>query len=476
MPAGEIVSSSADMLSGIDFSGTAFDGGSEDSAVTDVGDAESVDEGSADAGTESDGSAIDDVMPEEGEGEDQEAAESENAAEPESEAEATPPAAQAEQLPDGVREVTGANGKKEMRLTPSRYETFHGAHKTLRELEALAGEPITPEAFDVRNRAFIGQERLYGDLLSGEPEAQTKVLGHFIDEAQAALQNGEVGTDPTIGLGQAFYSTLQSKAPDAFAHLRMRAAGDLMNEMYAEAQKTGDKNLAISASHIAKALGLSYKKDAEITQFLAIPPASADPVASLRAENQRLQEQLNGRQTTNAAEQWQTWKGSTTKAVTSGVLSDAVLPSLTAERKAWEKFPTQFESLVVAPLNKAVKQTISQDQNFNTRIQLLERSAQRAPSAQKRAEIAEQIKQAYVNRARLAVDAHKAGILREAAALLKQGSDATHQRRQAAQQQRGPRGPQNPVQQSLVPGRDVVNPGGVFDAKQEASRLARLLA
>lgn len=467
----DVMGSAADMISAVDFSGTEFDA----SAVTgadvsaDLGNPGAID--GTDEGTET--GALDGIMPEGGEGEIAE----EPAEDPLAEAAAPPVDPNAQQkpdLPEGVREAT-INGKKEMRLTPARYETFHGAHKTLREFEAMAGEPVTAETFDVRNRAFIGQERLYGDLLSGEPEAQGKVLSHFIDEAQQALANGEVGTDPTIGLGQAFYDTIQEKAPDAYAHLRMRAAGDLVKEMYAEAQRSGNKNLAVSASHVAKALGLSYKKDDDITQFLATPAAQADPLANLRAENQRLQDQINGTRTTNATEQFQAWRGSTTKAVTSGVLTEAVQPSLAAERKAWEKFPTQFDNLVVAPLNKAVKQTIAGDKNFATRIQLLEQSAQRATSAQKRSEIAGQIKQAYVNRARLAVEGHKAGILREAAALLKQGNDATHQRQQAAQGQRGPRGPQNPAPQSLIPGREVVNPGGMFDAKVESARLARLM-
>lgn len=462
------MSSAADMIGAVDFSGTSFD------APADTGDSLGDAAPLNDDGNESSESALDGIQPEGGEGEIPEEPVAEEAAAPEAPAVPDPNAAPATELPEGVREAT-INGKKEMRLTPARYETFHSAHKTLRDFEGVIGEPVTPEGLDVRQRAFMGQERLYTDLLSAEPQTQAKVLSHFIDEAQSALKNGEVGTDPTIPLGQAFYETLQAKAPDAYAHLRMRAAGDLVNEMYAQAQQNGDKNLAISASHIAKALGLGYKKDADITQFLATPPANADPMARLQTENQQLKEQLNGRQTTNAAEQFQTWKSGTTKAVTSSVLSDAILPSLSAERTAWEKFPAQFENLVIAPLNRAVKQTLVQDKNFATRIQLLEQSAQRATSAQKRAEYAGQIKQAYVNRAKLAVEAHKTGILREAATLLKQGNDATHQRRQAAQDQRGPRGPQQPVPRSIVPGQETVNPGGMFDAKQESARLARLL-
>jgi hypothetical protein len=464
--AGEIVSSAADMISGLDLSGTAFDGGGSDvdTSAPDLSlDAEGeqplsdgIEEGIQPA--ESEGEVPDDAVPE---------AEDELPV-PETPEEPAPAA----ELPEGVREAT-INGKKEMRLTPQRYELFHGAHKTLREFEQMAGEPITPDTFDVRNRAYIGQEKLYGDLLSGEPESQAKVLGHFFDEASQAFQNGEVSADPSISLAQTFYDTLQAKSPDAFAHLRMKAADSLVNEMYQEAQRTGDRNIAVSASHIAKALGIGYKNDNDIAQLLATRSVSTDPITSLRAEKARLEQQLNQQATTKATEQYDSWKSTTVKAVTSGVLSEAVSPSLETERKAWEKFPTQFENLVVAPLNKAVKQTIGQDSKFGERIQLLEQAAKRA-TAQKRGEIAGQIKQLYINRAKLAVDAHKATVLREAATLLKQGNDATHQRRAAAQQQRGPRGPQVPAPASIAP-KQVVNPGGIFDAKAETARLRQLM-
>lgn len=388
------------------------------------------------------------------------------------EPEPEPPAAT--DLPEGVREIS-ANGKKEMRLTPARYETFHQAHRTLRDFEQVIGEPITPEILDVRNRAFNGQERLYGDLTSGDAKVQSQVLNHFIDEATRAYEEGEVGTDPVVTLGQAMYDTLQQRSPDAFAHVRMRAAGDLVNEMYAEAQRAGDKNLALGVSHMARALGLPYKKDTEITQYLATPPANADPVANLRAENQRLQQQINERQSASAAEQWNKWKGDARKTVTSSVSSEAVMPSLSEAREAWKDFPNEFDTHVVAPLNKAVRDTLLADKNFTGRIAHLEKLAQRATSEQKRQEYAGQIRQAYVNRARLAVDAHKVDILREAATVLKKGNDTTHARRQNAQQQRGPRGLQSPAPRSLVPGADVVNPGGVFNAKTEAARLAQLL-
>jgi hypothetical protein len=464
--------SAADMLGAVDFSGTDFDPGTPDTgdaatdpapAAPDAGDTDAdlgvpgeVDEPAGDE-TPADETPVEDEQPDA------------------EEAPAEPPADPAAELPDGVREVTDAKGKKEMRLTPQRYETFHGAHKTLRQFEEMIGEPLTPEAFNVRNAAYMGQERLYTDLLSGEPELQSNVLNHFLDEAQRAVDEGEVGANPAISLGQAFYETLQKRSPDAYAHLRMRQATDLVSEMYSEAHRAGNPALARSASHVAKALGLKYKNETEISQYLATPRSADDPVATLQAENQRLKQQIDQGTAATRTEQFQSWQSKTKQEVTTGVLKEAIEPSLTSERKAWEKYPTQFENLVATPLNKAVRSTILADKNFVNRVTDLDKLAHRATSEQKRNEYAAQIKQLYVNRARLAVDAHKGPIMREAAALLKQGNDATHARRNTAQEQRRPTGPQSPAPRSVIPGRDVVNPGGVFDSKAEVARLARLV-
>lgn len=425
----------------------------------------------------------DGIMPAESEGEIPDEADVEEPAAEEEPEVVKPPAvakeepATPEELPEGVREAT-INGKKEFRVTPNRWDAIYGSHKTMRELEGIAGEPITRESFDARHRAMVEQDQLYLDLFSGDAPTQAKVMDYFVTQALEAQQNGHVGVDPTIGMAQAMYDTLQTKSPAAYAHLRMRAANELVPEMYKQAQELGGEDglhLARSVSHLARTLGIPFKKDGDIAQLLSTAPQAADPVAALRAENQKLQDQINGRNVETSTAQFKSWQKSTEMAVTSAVEQEGILGSLAAEQKAWEKFPAQWDNLVINPLNKAVRETIFKDAGFNKRVTLMDQSAKMASSAQRRQEIAGQIQQAYVARAKLAVEAHKGKILREAAQSFKQVNDASHKRHQAAQSQRGPRGPQSPTPTSLVPATDVVNPGGVFDPRAEAARLSRLL-
>lgn len=355
---------------------------------------------------------------------------------------------QAEDLPEGVRRGKDRNGKDGLWLTPARYETFHGAHKALQQFAEVAGEPITPEAFDVRHRAYIGQEKLYSDLCSADPAAQSKVLQHFIQEGMEAYNNGEVGSDPIPSLAQTFYQTLQQSHPDAYATLRLQAAKDLIEEMYNEAGTSGNKNLWLSAGHFAKSLGLPFRNAAELEQFVN---GQTDPVVGLRQRVQELEGQLNGRQANNQAAQFDSWMQSQRQVVSAALLEEAVRPALVEAQKAWEKFPDAFNDLVVDRLHSAVRKTLLSDPKFQDTINRLHNNAKRAVSAQTRAGIGEQIKQAYVNRANLAVEAHRAKILKDAAAIMQERSEATHQRLKAGAQNRAPSGNGSPVKRSLAP-------------------------
>jgi hypothetical protein len=126
-------------------------------------------------------------------------------------------------------------------------------------------------------------------------------------------------------------------------------------------------------------------------------------------------------------------------------------------------------------LHRKVTETIRADAGFNQRIKLLNDQAKRAASAQRREEIGQSIKQAYVNRARLAVDVLKKPILEFAANRLKERADQNHARRQGAQNRTAPKGATGTVPRSLAPNNLIQMPDGVFDPATAVKQACQLL-
>jgi hypothetical protein len=364
-----------------------------------------------------------------------------------------------EELPEGVRRGQDRSGKRGLFVTPERWKTIYdGGYKQLKTLEGIAGQPVTPELFDVYSRAHIGQEKLYGDLLSGDPKAVGNVLTHFLQEGARAMQEGEVGTDPIVPLAQGFYTKLAESHPEGYAALRKQAAQDLVNEMYAEAAAANNRNLWLSTGHIAKTLGMAFKPAAEMESFARV---QTDPVRTLQQENQQLRTQLNGRSATSQAAQFDSWRQSVQQATQSAVLNDAVIPALADIQAAWSKLPdgeSAFNDLVRDRLHSNVRKTMNDDKRFQDRMSVLRANAARATSAQKRNEIGEQIKQAHISRANLAIEALKPAVVAFANKTFKEQNDAKHARRAQAATHKAPSGPGAPVKRSLIPaGMDFEN-------------------
>lgn len=421
-----------------------------------------------DRGEETEDPSPDDVVNEET---------TEEEAEPIVEAQATD-----DELPEGVRKATDRNGKPEMRLTPQRYEKFHGAHKTVRELEAIAGEPVTPELFGVYAGAYDGQEQLFGDILSANPVSQGNVMNYWFAEGARAMKGGEVGVDPMPSFTSAMYASLkglsanpeealrktlgkkldtpeyegvaarvQESAANAYAKLRLEAATDLVNELELEAAQTESLDLWKSVGHVAKTLGLAYKKSTEMEAFAK--GIRIDPVRNLQQENQKLKAQINGNQTKSQAAQLEAWRATNKQTSLNAVLSEAVMPALSDTQAAWEKLPggkEGFNDMVRDRLHSSVLKTMSEDPRFQGRIKLLQDSASRA-SEQKRADIGHQIKQAYINQANILIDRLLPGIKSFASTAFRERNAATHQRRENAANHRAPGGSGTPVKRSLVP-------------------------
>ncbi len=382
-----------------------------------------------------------------------------NEAEEEIEEPAVAAATTEDELPEGVRKGQDRSGKQGLFVTPERWKTIYdGGYKALKTLEGIAGEPVTPALFDTYNRAYVGQEKTYADLLGGDPKGVGAVLDHFIKEGARMHQEGEVGADPIIPLANTFYDKIQASHPEAYAALRQKAATHLIEEMYAEAAATGNKNLWLSAGHIAKTIGQPFKRSDEMESFAKV---QTDPVRTLQQENQNLRSQLNGRNTNGQAAQFDTWNNTTKQSTLSAVLNDAVVPALADIQSAWSKLPggvEAFNDLVRDRLHSKVLQTMAQDTRFEDRMKILRTNAARATSAQKRNELGEQIKQAHVNRANLAIEGLKPAVVAFANKTFKEQNDAKHARRATAATHRAPSGVGSPVKRSLVPaGMDFEN-------------------
>jgi hypothetical protein len=400
-----------------------------------------------------------------------------------------------EELPEGVRSGKDRNGKDGCFVEKSRWENvFHPAHKLVQAGSELLGEPLTLESLTERNDAFMAQERMYTDLQSGDPATQAKVFNFILDESSRAVAEGEVPSDPSEGMAQAFYGALQSRAASdpnfkGYAALRLQAARDLVGEMFQEAAIRGDNNLRLSVQHLARALtglpsdatpdqvravasrmGIPFYAQQEMASLArGADPAQAE-IARLRAENAR----LSGTGANSQAAQLDQFVSGTKQQIGTALQTEVITPALASVAEQWKDFPEDYRRLVVEPLHREIVKTIAGDRGFNDRIQLLHQQAARAASAQRREVLGRQIVEAYVNRAKLAAEAHRAPILRFAADTLKERSDKNHARRQAAQARTVPKGASGTVPRSILGKPGLIDMGDTYDpdvAYQNALRL-----
>lgn len=403
------------------------------------------------------------------------------------------PAAPGEELPEGVSRET-----KGLRVEESRWKTIYGNHQLVQQGSELIGEPLTKDALELRNNAYLMQEQMYSDLNSADSKLQGQVLDFVLGDMARAQRDGEVGSDPAVPFTQAFYERIQQH-PDAYAQLRFSAAKDLVGEMFTQAAQTNDTALFNAAQHISRVLagikpellktpnGIATLRDT--TQRMGLPfylqeemaglSRGADPMAQLRAENERLQAQLNGRQVSTQTAQFDTWRTSTNQAIATGILNDAITPALASVADSWKGFPKEYQEQIVTPLQGEVNRVLGEDVAFKERIRQLGSEAQRAVSPQVRERYSQQIKQLYTNRASQIIEAQKRPIIAKAAEWLKGRSAANHARRQAGQSQTAPRGVATAVPRSVIPDnvdRSVfTGSDGLFDPMKAAKYLGSIL-
>lgn len=404
------------------------------------------------------------------------------------------PADTPEELPEGVKRGKDRNGKDGLFVPEARWNTIHGNHKLIQDLGGVLGEPATLEALTLRNEAFRGQERLFNDLNSGVEASQKGVIGYMFDEMARAQRDGEVGVDPSVSFAKSFYDTAKEKGSDAYANLRLSAAKDLVDEMFHEAASSGDKALFVSAQHMARKLA---GFGADVADMAAVRAATdrmgikvytwdeadglkqgskVDPLAALRAENELLKSKVNGGSGNDQAAQFGAWQTATNTAIKTGIRDKALKPALEGVAKSWEKFPTEYQELVVDRLHRKVDEVLNSDAKFKANIASLKDRAKRAVSAQVRDTLAGQIETAYVHRAEQALDGVKKPVLEFAATWLKDRSDQAHTRRESAQTRTTPRGTSGTVPRSLIPNDLPQFKNGMFDtatAMKQAEKFLR---
>lgn len=400
---------------------------------------------------------------------------------------------------EGVIRTKEKDGKYKFRLDENRWNKFHGEHVLLRDAAELIGEPLTLEGIEHFHQVSAANDRLWDSVTSGDPAQQAAVLNEFITEMKNAQSQGETGVDPTIPFANTVYATLRDQAPDAFAHLRLQGARDLLSEMFENAAANKNSHLFSSAQHIAATLaGVGPKpenvSDADYAAFIKQAADSAGipfhtlkdmdglvrtekPLSADQRRIQELESQLSQRSGPSQTEQFTTWSQSNKQSVNAAVFEDAVKPTLSSVENSWKEFPDDYQRLVVDPLNSAITKALGTDQDLIQKTRELRARAHRATSEEVRQQIGADIQKLYVNRARIAADKVKTPILNSAANALKGLSVQNNTRRAAAQNRTAPSGTGTPVRQSVLPTNIATFKNGMYDSgtamKQAIAALSR---
>jgi hypothetical protein len=404
-------------------------------------------------------------------------AQEEPAAEPEVKAAPT----EAEELPEGVTAGKNRKGEDGVFVDKKRWDsTIYANHKAVQQISEMLGEPATVEAIQLRDRAYQAQERLFSDIESGDRASQANVLNYLFDEMQSARETGRTASDPSVPFAQAFYDTLQKRSPDGYAAVRGSAARQLLQEIFTDAARSGDRNLMISAGRLSAWLAQAPGEDVAairaLTQRMNIPfhhvdemealsRGTNDPLAQANARIKTLENQINGRQNTNQTEQYDSWRNTTNQQITQAIADEAIEPALSSVAEAWKPFPDDYQRLVVKPLKDKVDEVMSSDKAFKDRVATILKSASRG-TAQYRDHIRTELTRAFVNRAKLAAEANRRPIIDFANQSIKGRTDANHARRQAAQTRSAPQGQTAAVPRSLVPpgALPAPKPGETYDS------------
>jgi len=338
--------------------------------------------------------------------------------EPAPEPEAEPaPAPKPEDLPEGVTVKEGKDGKKFWTYPENRARTIYADHQKARAAEEIMQEPLTPEAVHARENALRDMEWMRLDFLSGDPRKQASVFTHFLKQAKAAVDRGEVAADPTPIAAMAFIDLLEKHAPEAHAAVADKFKTDkaatvksFVRETYRKAVASGVKGLMTSAQWMAKELTGDYKW---LDEAEPAPDPNEARLHDVEARENRLREHVQ-QQERSAIETW----NQTTVTQVNEEVQGAIGQALEVVKKSYEKYPKRLKSLS-DQLEKEVRSAIQSDEAWRQTNEQLYTRASLARSEEIRQEVRDRLAKRYAAKARSVIDRVKAEIFSEDAIWLK---------------------------------------------------------
>lgn len=353
-----------------------------------------------------------------------------------------PVAKEGEELPEGVS-VKERNGKKIYELKETRYHKFHSAFVAARDIEQVFGEALTKDAAQLRQDAYIGQEMMIADFMSGDPKSETRFLGQLAAWSRQAQEIGEVRHNPIQNIAKVLPDFLiKSGDKQTFEALATPVLRAKIDELQVLANKENNHALFVSLQHLERHLFKQYKTKEQI--------ANPDPIASREASIAAREKAFEDRENDRARSEFVAWNADTGEKIrtaTAAALEEAMGPEVV---KSYEKFPADFRA-AKALLKDELKAHLAQDKQWQLYLQTANRRAQNASSPTTRAEVQQELAQRYAAKAKwwAANSDTMKDVLNSRASAMKATSTANHKRLQSGASRREPGSVGTPAPQRI---------------------------
>jgi hypothetical protein len=222
---------------------------------------------------------------------------------------------------------------------------------------------LTKESVDAGIKAYRNMGLMVDDFVSGDPDSQASVFGHFLKHSREAVADGRVASDPVPSAAKTFLNLLESTHKDLYREIAEAPAIEgMLDRLYPEAKQRaaqggeGSEDLLLSLQHVEKALYGKYRKAEDIK--------AADPLSKKEAELTEREQRLEGRDRQERFTAWKSYLTSTTQSVDDTV-STVVNSVLDKAREALKDAPdlddrlANIEARVSREIQKAVKSSDS---------------------------------------------------------------------------------------------------------------------
>ena len=356
-------------------------------------------------------------------------------------AERVSPAGNADIVADGGRLQKDRKGNEVYVFDKAAAEKIHSGYQTMRTLMEKTGlEALTPEAVEGIAKNSRGLIELTQDLNSGNPDWQASAMAYMLGQTakQKSQLTPEAWSRQVQQTAGAIVAAAQHSHPEVEAALYNRyypeVTNNIIENLYLEAMKLGGiattegKRAVAVAQHLDNQVNGQYRK----SEALARP--MPDPV-ELRARDVESREAaIRQREEADSQRQWEDY----TQGISqdrNAALDASISESLASVEKAMSAFPEQWKSVKVrlrADAIAAVRSDPAWESTFST---LVER-ARNAASNEIRVQIRTQLKQAFQQKVRAAIQRIAPPIINEASRVIASGSQQKHDRAAAAQKQR----------------------------------------